>query len=111
MPIETEVALSVAANAISTNRMSGRLYEVPAQPSMIRLYVTASAVGLRATLLVGGVPVANDTEVSGVNRYPLRPDDLFTEIGAYAGERLFLTFRNTTGAAITVTWFADISPV
>ncbi len=102
MPSITIQNLSVAANSATTNQLSGELYEFISVDSAVRLLAAAAAVGLRATFNVGGVVVMNDSPVSQANRFPIQPDDLLVEVGAMAGERLFLTFRNTTGAAIIV---------
>ena len=106
MPRMSRAAVSVAANAVSANQFAGELYEFVG-PSLITLAAAAAAVGLRATLLIGGVAFVNDQDISGANRFPILPDDLVTSEQTMGG-RLVLTFRNTTAAPITVSWSADI---
>ena len=96
---------SVAANGVSGNVLSGQLFEfVPPGQFAITLLAAAAAIGLRVTFTVGGQVIVNDQAVSRANRFPILPDDVVTSIGAVGGERLFLEFRNTTGAAIVVDW-------
>lgn len=111
MPTITIQSLSVAANTATTNQLAGELYEFPPTNSAVRYYASAAAVGLRSTFNVGGAVIVNDAPVSQSNRFPVIPDDIVTEVGAFAGERLFLTFRNTTGAAIVVHAIVVIEPV
>lgn len=106
MPRMSEGALSVAANAVSTNRLAGLLYEFLDRPANVLLAAAASAAGLRTTVLIGGVAVVNDQELSRANRFPIIPDDVVTEEQGIG--RMILTFRNTTGAAITVDWSMDV---
>lgn len=111
MPVIAGAADAIAANTVSTNRLAGELFEFPPRPSVITLLCAAAAVGIFATLSIGGTVVANDVPVSNANRYPIAPDDMLSQEGALAGERLFLTFRNNTGAAINVDWQVKIMPV
>lgn len=110
MPVSTD-RQSVAANAVVANALSGKLFEFVTRPSIVRLYATASAVGLNMTLLVGGVAVISDQEVNAQNRMPLIPDDFVVEAVAPAGTRLLLSYRNTTGAAITAFSRVDVVPI
>ena len=101
--------VSIAANSVSANQLAGELYEFVG-PAMITLAAAAAAVGVRTTLLIGGVAVCNDQDVSQANRFPILPDDLVTSEQT-GGGRLVLTFRNTTGAAIVVNWSLDVDPL
>ena len=106
MPRMSENNLSVAANAVSTNRLAGLLYEFLDRPAAVTLAAAAAAVGLNGTFLIGGVAVVNDQAISQANRFPIFPDDAVTEEQGIG--RLVLTFRNTTGVAIIVHWSVDI---
>ncbi len=92
---------SVAANATVANAVSGKTFEFVLENSILRLYATASAVGLNMTLIVGEEVVVDDQEVNAQNRLPIVPDDFFAEAGAFAGDRVVLKYRNTTAGAIT----------
>lgn len=100
-------SLSVAANAVSANVLAGQLYEFLGGPTSLVLSATGSAIGLRATLLVNGVALVNDQAIGLQNRFPLIPDDVITQ-ELVAGGRMVLTFRNTTGGALTAFWRVDV---
>jgi hypothetical protein len=101
-------SISVNANSVSTNQLAGQLYEfLPANANVV-VSCTGSATGLNATLLAGGVTLINDQAISLQNRFPVIPDDILTQEMIPAGARLFLTFRNTTGGALTAFWRVDV---
>lgn len=105
------VALSVAPNATSANIMAGSLYEVLARPSVVEFGMTASAAGILATIMIGGEVLMQDQEISGANRYPIVPDDWVLKAGGKAGSKIYITYRNRTGGALTVTQVINITPV
>lgn len=92
---------SVGANAVVTNVLSGKLHEFLATASVVRLFATGSAVGLNVSFLVGSESYVQDQEVNSQNRLPIIPDDFVGEGVGGPGERILVSFRNTTGAAIT----------
>jgi len=102
-------AVSVAANATSANQLAGLLYEFLPRNTSLLLAATSSAVGINCTLIIGGVVVINDSAISQANRFPLIPDDVVTQENGRAGSRVILTFRNTTGGALTVNWSLDVA--
>lgn len=111
MPTMTDIR-SIAANTRSANVLSGLPFEfVGNRPSIVRIYAVASAIGLNMDLLVGGESIVSDSEISGANRFPVRNEDLLAEHGGLPGERLFVAFRNTTGAAITSNLLVDVLPI
>lgn len=101
-------SVSVAANAVSTNQLAGELYEFLPNNAQVVLLATGAATGLNLTLLAGGVTLVNDQAMGFQNRFPVVPDDIITQENIPAGARLFLTFRNTTGAAIIAFWRVDV---
>lgn len=107
MPRMTVQALSVAANAVSSNVLAGQLYEFLDRPMPLLLAATAAAVGINVTLLVGGVAIINDQPISQANRFPVLPDDVVTAVRRARG-RVILTFRNTTAGAILVNASVDV---
>jgi hypothetical protein len=109
--IMSDSAFSVAANAVSANLYAGKLYEFPPRPSVVRIRMSASAVGMNATLIVGGVSIVNDQPYSQSNRWPILPDDLLIQIPVRAGSRLVLTLRNTTGGALTTNHVTEVLAV
>lgn len=110
MPV-MQGSVTVAANDVSTNQLAGELFEFLSRPSRIVLYTTGSATGLNATLLVGGLAFANDQAIGLQNRFPIVPDDFFVDAGGFAGERLVLTFRNTTAGGLTAFWKVEVNAV
>ena len=110
MPTMTD-RRSVAANTRTTNILAGLPFEFVAADSIIRVYCTGSAVGLNIDVLLGGESLVSDSEISAANRFPLRPDDLITEHGGNAGDRIFIALRNTTGAALTGQVLVDVLPL
>lgn len=99
---------SVGANAVSPNVLAGELYEFLSAQAQVILACTGSAIGLNVTLLAGGVTLINDQAISLQNRFPIIPDDILTQEVIPGGARLLLTFRNTTGAALTAFWRIDV---
>jgi|SRR5262245_3601668 len=100
MPVMTD-RQSVAANATVTNVLAGKLHEFLSRPSAIRLYACASAVGLNVTFIVGSQSTVQDQEVNAQNRMPIVPDDFVADAGGLGGERVLISYRNTTAGAIT----------
>jgi hypothetical protein len=91
--------------------MAGSLYEVLARPSIVEFGMTASAVGILATILLGGETLMQDQEISGANRYPIVPDDWILKAAGRAGAKIYITYRNRTVGALTVTQVLNITPV
>ena len=102
-------SISVAANAVSTNRLSGELYEFLPTNASVVYSCTGSAIGLNTTLLAGGVTLINDQAIGLQNRFPIIPDDILTQEMIPAGARLLATFRNTTAGALIACWRVDVS--
>ncbi len=100
-------SVSVAANSVSANVLSGQLYEFVPNGTRVSLAVTGSATGLRATL-IANIPVLNDQAINLQNRFPLIPDDILYT-GTVRQCRLVLTSRNTTAGALTFFWRVDLS--
>ena len=98
-------SVSVAANSVSTNQLSGQLYEFAAAGQNITLSATGSATGLRCTFICG-LPLINDQAINLQNRFPIIPDDIMFA-DQVPGGRMVLTFRNTTGGALTAFWRVD----
>lgn len=100
-------SVSVAANAVSTNQVAGKLYEFIPSGTMLVLSCTGSATGLRVTL-IANIPVINDEAINLQNRFPVIPDDIIFS-GRVRQCRIVLTARNTTAGALTFFWRVDVS--
>lgn len=102
---------SVAANATSANVLAGKAMEFLNEDSKITLFATGAAAGLFSTLMIGDSVLIDDQEISGANRYPLRPDDMVDEGAGFAGDRLILRLRNSTGAALVGQTLLVVEPL
>jgi len=101
---------SVVANTTTDNILAGKAMEFVPEPSIVQIGIVASAVGLRATVVIGTEVVVDDQEVSAANHMPLFPEDILAEGGAFANDRITVRLHNTTGAAITGNTKINISP-
>lgn len=99
-------SVSVAANSVSANVLSGQLYEFVEAGTLVTVSVTGSATGLRANF-VCGVPLIDDQAINLQNRFPLIPDDIIHS-GMVPGGRMVLRARNTTAGALTFFWRVDL---
>jgi len=102
---------SIAANTRSGNILAGKPFEFVARAAIINVYIVAAAVGINADVQVGGESIVQDEEVSGANRFPQTDTDLFTRHGGLPGERIFISLRNTTGAAVIVNTLVEVLPL
>lgn len=102
---------SVAANTTTANILAGKASEFVSEPSVVQIGITASAVGLKATVVIGSEVVVDDQEVSSINRMPQFPEDVLAEGGAFGGDRITVRLHNTTAGAITGFTKINLSPV
>lgn len=102
---------SVAANTKTGNLLAGKTFEFAGRPSQVTLYASAAAVGLNVSLQIGNEVLVDDQEINAQNRMPLVPDDYVAKGGAFAGDRIVLTLRNTTGGAIVGFTRVDVDPL
>lgn len=101
---------SVAANTTTANILAGKASEFVSESSIVSIGINASAVGLRATVVIGTEVVVDDQEVSSINRMPQFPEDILAEGGAFPQDRITVRLRNTTGGAITGFTKLNITP-
>lgn len=92
---------SVAANTTTANILSGKMREFLEEASILRIGILGSAVGLRSTLIVGSEVIIDDQELPVGTTLPAFPDQVIAEAGGFAGDRITLRLRNTTGGALT----------
>ncbi len=105
---------SVPLNASSGNVLAGSPFEFVAKDSIIIVMVTnpGGVVGaINADFQIGGESLTQAANVSNRNGFPNPETDVLVKAGAVGGERLFLNYNNTTGAAINVDTMIDITPV
>lgn len=101
----------VVANTTSVNLLAGDINEFLGRNSVVSLFCTGSAVGLRAQLLIGSSVVIDDQSISDANRFPTTPDDFLSRGGGTPGDRLTLKFHNVTGGDLTAEWRLAIDPI
>ncbi len=92
---------SVAANTTTSNILAGKNKEFLDEAAIVHFGILGSAVGLRATVVVGTEVIVDDQEVAVGTTMPAFPDQILAEGGGFAGDRITVRLRNTTGGAIT----------
>jgi hypothetical protein len=110
MPVITGTTV-VVANTTSVNLLTGDINEFLGRNSVVSLFCTGSAVGLRAQLLIGKDVVIDDQPISDANRFPITPDDFLSRGGGFAGDRLTLKFHNVTVGDLTAEWRLAVESV
>jgi len=110
MPVMTDNQ-SVAANVTIENILAGKVAEFLSENSLIRVFISAAATGMNTSFLVGTESQVQDQEISSSNRFPQDPEDFLAESGGLEGDRILISLRNTTGAAIIVRTRISIEPV
>ncbi len=101
---------SVGANASVENILAGKLHEFLPEASIVTIAISAAAVGMNATALIGNESIMQDQEVSSSNRFPVTPDDIIAQGAGFESDRLIVSLRNTTGAAIIVRSMVTVEP-
>lgn len=102
---------SVAANTTTGNILAGKNKEFLEEASVLHFGVAGSAVGLRTTIIVGTEVIVDDQEVVVGTTLPAFPDQIMAEGGGFAGDRVTIRLRNTTGGALTGYTKVLIEPV
>jgi len=107
--IQKEV--SVAANAVVDNLLSGSAFEFLRQNSVVSIGVTGAATGLQLTINSGADIVVEESAVYIKTQFPIIPDEMFyTDVGV-AGDRLVIRIRNTTAGAIIVRCIVQVTAI
>jgi len=103
--------ISIAANAVLDNVMSGSIYEFLPWNAAVNIGLNGSATGLLATINSGSDTVLEEAPINVSTAFPVIPDDMFAQDVAAGGERLVIKVRNTTGGALTVRALVQLQPV
>jgi len=111
MKVMTNIGLSVPANDSSENVLAGKPEVYLTRNSALAFYIVAAAVGIFVTVLVGDSVVVDDQQCSAINRFPIRPDDLFARSGGAGGDLVLVRLRNSTGAPVLVNTVVDVQAV
>lgn len=110
MPV-IQSSLSVAANAVNDNVLTGSQFEYLPYNSRLDFGLVASATGLLCDVFTGQDIIAESFAPPTQNRFPLNPDDFTLSDVARGGERVKVRARNTTGGALTLFFGVIITPV
>lgn len=104
--VAANATFSVAANAKSTDQVSGQ-YQFIGKGNL-NFWALSSAVGLNCTLKVNGVSIIDDKPFAffGTTGALSKTDNLLVS-QLVQGGRVELFFRNTTGGALTVDYQLD----
>jgi len=107
--VASDATFSVAANAKSTDQVDGE-FEFIGRGNL-SISALSSAVGLRATLKVGGVTLMDDKPFmffGTTGSMKILDNSILSQ--PVAGGRVELFFRNTTGGALTVDYVVSFEP-
>ena len=102
-------ATSVAANTKSAEQVTGTYQNVSG--GALILIAKSSATGMNCSLSCGGVPLVNDAIIpytGTAGTMSINDNVLVSQL--VAGGKVELTFRNTTGGALTVGYLLQFQP-
>lgn len=107
--IASQTGLSVAANTKSADQITGT-YQFAPFDGELTLYARGSATGMNITLTVNGQQLVNDQPVPffGTSGALSKNDHDVASFAIPVGARTELTFRNTTGGALTIDFSAEL---
>lgn len=101
MPV-IQKEISVAANAVNDNILSGSSFEFLRNNSVVSIGMVGSATGLVANIQSGADIVLEESPLLVKTTMPTIPDDMYYNDVGVAGDRLVVRVRNTTAGALTV---------
>jgi len=110
MPV-IQKEVSVAANAVIDNLISGSSFEFLRSNAVVSIGITGAATGLVASIQSGSDIVLEESPILVKTTMPIIPDDMYYNDAGVMGDRLVIRIRNTTGGAITVRSVTQITPV
>lgn len=101
MPV-IQKEISIAANAVNDNILSGSSFEFLRSNSVVSVGLAGSATGLVANIQSGADIVLEESPLLVKTTMPTIPDDMYYNDVGVAGDRLVIRVRNTTAGALTV---------
>jgi len=110
MPV-IQNTVSIAANGVNENVIQGSQFEYLPYNSLLEFGLLGAATGLQADIYSGADIVAESYALAFKAGFPIYPDDYNLNDVAAAGDRVKVRVRNTTGAAIVLTYSVRITPV
>lgn len=105
-------ALSVSANAVSSEQVQTSTYQFIPFTGTAYLAARGSATGLNTQLAAGGQTLINDQPIpyTGTAGAISIVDHEIVSFPVEEGSRIELKFRNTTGGALTVDYVLMLEP-
>jgi hypothetical protein len=110
MPV-IQNTVSIAANATNENVIQGSQFEYLPYNALCEFGLLGAATGLVADVYSGADIVAESYALAFKAGFPVYPDDYNLNDVAAAGDRLKVRVRNTTGAAIVLSYSVRLTPV
>lgn len=110
MPV-IQKTISVPANDVVENAVSGSAFEFLRRNSIISAGVTAAATGTFLTIQLGADSILEESEPMIQTTYPRVPDEMAYNFAGVNGDRLVFRLRNSTGAAIVVRVLIQVAEV
>lgn len=98
----------IAANATNPNLLTGQLFEFIQTGSLVKFYLNSSAAGLLVSIICGSESLMQEGGIRFTNTFPSTQDDQIVTSYARPGDRVLVSVRNTTGAAITIFWKVEV---
>ncbi len=92
--------VSVAAGATDPNLLTGSTFEFMRNNVFLSIGVSAAATGTFITIISGSDVVLEESPPPVLTRYPVIPDEMYFNDVATLADRLVISARNPTAAAI-----------
>ena len=99
MPV-IQKEVSIAANAVNENVLSGSAFEFLRGNAVVSIGVTAAATGLVFNIQSGADIVVEEAAAFIKTNFPIVPDEMYYNDVGVQGDRLVVRIRNTTAGAI-----------
>jgi hypothetical protein len=106
-----QVEVSVAANSANSNLFSGSAFEYSRGRNLLSLGVTAAATGTFVTINSGADVVLEESPAFVKTSFPIVPDEMYYNDIMEPFDRLRVSVRNPTGAAVIHRAIALLSPL
>jgi hypothetical protein len=106
-----QVEISVAANSANSNLFSGSAFEYSRGRNLLSLGVTAAATGTFVTINSGADVVLEESPAFVKTSFPIVPDEMYYNDIMEPFDRLRVSVRNPTGAAVVHRAIALLSPL
>jgi hypothetical protein len=108
----TTISTSIAAGATATP-LAGTQYEFVSDNSYVQIGILAEATGILQTIFMGRDLVQEEAPaaIGTANQVPVYPDHYLVAENVYAGTRLKVQLRNSSGGTIVVKTAIRINPL